>query len=107
MVTPGSLPPSTSASVASLDAYLQSLIASDPALLDSTLFSDFLSINWSGSDIKFMSDGLEGFFDMLFFQRMPDFMPEPPVIDQEDSLTPEMPFEVYIYFQVICLLIFF
>ena len=56
-----------------------------------------MGINWSGSEITFMQN-YPGFMEMILLDRMPDFMPEPPVIDQEDFLVEEMPFEVYIYF---------
>lgn len=56
-----------------------------------------MGINWSGADITFMLD-YAGFMEMILVDRMPDFMPEPPVIDQEDFLIEEFPFEVYIYF---------
>ena len=40
-------------STESLDSYLQSMMGHQ-AVVNSNLFSDFLGINWSGSDLKFL-----------------------------------------------------
>ena len=46
--------------------------------------SDFLGINWSGSDLAFM-ESLEEFMKVVIPQayRAPQFAPEPPVFDNE------------------------
>ena len=41
-------------SVESLDSYMRELLG-HPYITDSHLFQDFLGINWSGSDLTFMS----------------------------------------------------
>jgi hypothetical protein len=41
-------------SLEGLDAYMKELL-SHPYITDSHLFQDFLGINWSGSDLTFMS----------------------------------------------------
>ena len=43
-----------------LDSYLQRVMAHD-RIIESTVLSDFLGINWSGADLKFL-------------QSIPDFM---------------------------------
>merc|ERR1711962_1274437 len=61
---------------------------------------DFLGINWSGSDLKFM-ESLEEFMKVVIPQayRAPEFAPEPPVFDNErDAISAEeTPFETYAY----------
>ena len=79
------------------------------------MFADFLSINWDGSEVTFMTS-LAGFMKMLLWDRLPDFMPErkdmsksncsdkkpciivAPRLEKEDFLHPEVPFERYLYF---------
>ncbi len=41
-------------SVAGLDVYVKELMQ-HPYIVDSHLFQDFLGINWSGTDLSFMS----------------------------------------------------
>jgi len=86
-------------SVPALHAYLQ-LAAAHTSVLTSTLMHDFLGINWSGSDLTFLST-LPEFMKVVIPQlyRAPEFAPEPPVITSElDAITaPETPFEVYVY----------
>ena len=96
-VVVGSLPSKEEANVESLDAYLQT-ISADPDLMASTVVTDFLSINWDGKELKFMNS-FEDFMYMLTGARMPDFMPEPPVIEMDTYLAEETPFEVYLYFK--------
>ena len=66
--------PDEGASLSQMNDYLQALYR-DSAVLKSNMFSDFLSINWDGSDVKFML-GLTDFMKMLFWDRLPEFMPE-------------------------------
>ena len=86
-------------STESLDSYLQSMMGHQ-AVVNSNLFSDFLGINWSGSDLKFLQS-LPEFMRIVIppLYRAPEFPPEPPVFDsQEDTLlAEETPFEVYVY----------
>merc|ERR1711953_812226 len=86
-------------SVETLDSYLKSMM-SHPAVVSSNVFSDFLGINWSGSDLKFLQS-LPEFFRIVIppLYRAPDFAPEPPVFDNEADtlLAPETPFEVFVY----------
>jgi ubiquinone/menaquinone biosynthesis C-methylase UbiE len=83
----------------SLHEYLQAA-ASHKAIVRSTEYQDFLGINWSGSDLTFLST-LPEFMKIVIPQlyRAPDFAPEPPIIiTEEDAITaPETPFEVYTY----------
>ena len=72
-------------------------MAANPEWMATHLVQDFMSINWSGKEVKFLTS-LEDFMDMLLVQRLPEFCPEPPVIDDEDFLAEETPFEVYVYF---------
>ena len=72
-------------------------MAANPEWMATHLVQDFMSINWSGKEVKFLTS-LEDFMDMLLVQRLPEFCPEPPVIDDEDFLVEETPFEVYVYF---------
>ena len=86
-------------SIESLHEYLQ-LAGSHAKIMESTLLHDFLGINWSGSDLEFMSS-LPEFMKVVIptLYRAPDFAPEPPVITtEEEAITfPETPFEVYVY----------
>jgi len=86
-------------SVESLDSYLNSMM-SHSAVVSSNVFSDFLGINWSGRDLKFLQS-LPEFFKIVIppLYRAPDFPPEPPVFDSEEDtlLAEETPFEVYVY----------
>ena len=88
-----------SQSVESLDSYLKSMM-SHSAVVGSNVFSDFLGINWSGSDLKFLQS-LPEFMKIVIppLYRAPDFPPEPPVFDSEEDtlLAEETPFEVYVY----------
>lgn len=90
------LPDEESASLENLNDYLQ-IVAGNAELMASHLVQDFMGINWSGTDIGFMNN-FEEFMEMLLLKRVPHFMPEPPVIEEEDFLAPETPFEVYVYF---------
>lgn len=78
------LPTREEASVTILDQYLKAVF-NDDSIRTSTLFADFLSINWNGKDITFMYD-LVGFMEMLLFARVPNFMPEPPRIEKDSFL---------------------
>merc|ERR1712241_911765 len=88
-----------SQSVESLDSYLQSMM-SHSAVVGSNVFSDFLGINWSGSDLKFLQS-LTDFMQIVIppLYRAPDFPPEPPVFTTEmDAVTAEgTPFEIWTY----------
>ena len=68
------LPSEDEASTASLSGYLSALY-DDDGVRGSTMFADFLSINWDGSKVTFMTS-LAGFMKMLLWDRLPDFMPE-------------------------------
>lgn len=70
--------------VEALHAYLEALYT-EGSIRDSTLFADFLSINWNGKDITFMYS-LAGFLEMLILARVPNFMPEPPRIEKDAFL---------------------
>ena len=87
------------ASIEGLHDYLQ-LAATHSTIMESTLLHDFMGINWSGSDLSFLST-LPEFMKVVIpaLYRAPDFAPEPPIITtEEDSITfPETPFEVYVY----------
>lgn len=87
--------------IASLNDYLQTAIAHQD-VFESTELQDFLGINWSGFDLKFM-ESLQEFMKIVIPQlyRAPEFAPEPPIFScEEDSITaPETPFEVYTYLQ--------
>ena len=67
---------SDKSSVDDLNNYFTALYT-EKSIRESNIFTDFLSINWDGSDISFLYD-LSGFLDMLLIQRVPHFMPEPP-----------------------------
>ena len=69
------LPNEGSASATSMGHYVMALYR-DHAVRVSTLFSDFLSINWDGTDVAFMNHGLSGFMKMILWDRVPNFMPE-------------------------------
>ena len=81
---PVELPSASEATVETINNYMQGLYA-DRSVRTSTLFADFLSINWNGKDITFMYD-LAGFLEMLLFARVPNFMPEPPRIEKDAFL---------------------
>merc|ERR1712241_465146 len=93
---PLKLPSQEVATVENIDTYFRALYT-EKGIRTSTLFADFLSINWDGKDISFMYD-LEGFLEMLLVARVPNFMPEPPIIEMDTFLAPETPFERYLYF---------
>merc|ERR1712241_929598 len=86
-------------SVETLDSYLKSMM-SHPAVVRSNVFSDFLGINWSGRDLKFLQS-LPEFFKIVIppLYRAPDFPPEPPVFDSEADtfMAEETPFEIWTY----------
>jgi SAM-dependent methyltransferase len=88
-------------SVENIHEYLQ-VAAQHNSILISTELSDFLGINWSGSDLHFMSS-LTEFMKVVIptLYRSPEFPPEPPVFMNElDTITaPETPFEVYVYLE--------
>ena len=89
-------PQEDQATVDAMDKYLQGLFA-DTSTRQSTIMCDFVSINWNGKDITFMYD-LAGFLQMLLFERVPHFMPEPPRIEKDAAFIDETPFERYMYF---------
>ena len=68
------LPHEDQASTTSMNGYLAALY-DDAGVKGSTMFSDFLSINWDGSDVTFCTS-LAGFMKMLLWDRLPHFMPE-------------------------------
>ena len=70
---PLKLPSQEVATVENIDTYFRALYT-EKGIRTSTLFADFLSINWDGKDISFMYD-LEGFLEMLLVARVPNFMP--------------------------------
>lgn len=76
---------------------LMATCAGNSTLMKSTLISDFLGMNWNGSDAIFCKGSLREFIAMINNVRYPLFMPEPPRITKEVSSTPETPFEMYIY----------
>ena len=86
-------------SLGNLDAYIQRVFEHQN-IVNSNVFHDFLGINWSGSDLKFLQS-LPDFMQIVIPQlyRAPDFAPEPPVFtDEVDCITTEeTPFEVYVY----------
>jgi hypothetical protein len=94
------LPSEEEANVDALDAYLQQVATVIPGVLTSTELADFLGINWSGADLKFLCT-LPDFMQVVIpaLYRAPEFAPEPPVITtEEDAITaPETPFEIYVY----------
>jgi len=69
-------------------------------IVNSNILHDFLGINWSGKDLKFLQS-LKEFMKVVIppLYRAPDFAPEPPVFSNEaDCITfEETPFEVYVY----------
>jgi len=91
----------TEDSVEALHEYLK-LAEQHESILISTELSDFLGINWSGSDLEFMSS-LDEFMKVVIptLYRAPEFAPEPPVfVNEVDTITAEeTPFEVYVYLQ--------
>lgn len=74
--------------VEKLDGYISRVMSHaseiSKGLLGSHDLDDFLGINWSGSDLKFM-ESLEEFMRVVIPQayRAPQFAPEPPVFDNE------------------------
>jgi ubiquinone/menaquinone biosynthesis C-methylase UbiE len=86
-------------SVEALDSYMSRLMARS-GIIKSNQLNDFLGINWSGRDLKFM-ESITEFMKVVVPQlyRAPDFAPEPPVFDSEaDSISAEeTPFEIYVY----------
>ena len=52
-------------SVAALDEYLQRVM-DHSMIVSSNMLSDFLGINWSGSDLKFLTS-LPSFMQVVFF----------------------------------------
>ncbi|XP_071800209.1 uncharacterized protein [Asterias amurensis] len=91
------LPANTGNTLAKLDAYMKASITDYDSLAQTTLYGDFLGINWDGNDIKYLKNFLT-FMKFLLSDRLPIFPPEPPVFDTEkDALVPVMPFENYIF----------
>ena len=86
-------------SIDNLDAYMKGVMEHSN-IVNSNVLHDFLGINWSGKDLKFMQS-LEEFMKVVVppLYRAPDFAPEPPVFtDEADCITfEETPFEVYVY----------
>jgi len=86
-------------SVEALDEYLQRVM-SHSMIVSSNMLSDLLGINWSGSDLKFLTS-LPSFMQVVIppLYRAPEFAPEPPVFETEmDAITSEeTPFEVWTY----------
>merc|ERR1719323_485193 len=89
----------TEPSIENLSAYLKRVldgflvVGSDP-------LNDFLGINWSGSDLKFLQSLPDFMFIVIpALYRAPEFPPEPPVFDTEyDVVTAEeTPFEIWTY----------
>ena len=70
-----------------------------PALIKSHPLSDFLGINWSGRDLKFLRS-LPDFEKVVIpsLYRAPDFPPEPQVIDTEEECitAEETPFKIFV-----------
>ena len=93
---PLNLPKKDEATIEAINEYFKALYSNN-GIRTSTLFADFLSINWNGKDITFMYS-LQGFLEMLLFARVPHFMPEPPKIEKDAAMAPETPFERYVYF---------
>jgi len=85
--------------IENLDAYMKRVMEHSN-IVKSNVFHDFLGINWSGKDLKFMQS-LAEFMKVVIppLYRAPDFAPEPPVFSQEaDCISfEETPFEVYAY----------
>jgi len=86
-------------SVELLDDYMKGLME-HANIVKSNIFEDFLGINWSGRDLKFLQS-LPDFMEIVIPQlyRAPSFAPEPPIFTEEkDCITyEETPFEVYVY----------
>jgi len=85
--------------IENLDAYMKRVMEHSN-IVKSNVLHDFLGINWSGKDLKFMQS-LAEFMKVVIppLYRAPDFAPEPPVFtDEADCITEEeTPFEVYVY----------
>jgi len=86
-------------SIENLDAYVKRVMTHE-SIVSSNMLSDFLGINWSGTDLKFLQT-LPDFMLVVIppLYRAPEFAPEPPVFDNEmDAITSEeTPFEVWTY----------
>ena len=89
----------TEPTIDNLDAYMKRVMEHS-AILRSNPLSDFLGINWSGRDLKFLQS-LPDFMQVVIpaLYRAPDFAPEPPIIDTEEECitADETPFEIYVY----------
>jgi len=86
-------------SIENLDAYMKRVMGHNN-IVKSHIFQDFLGINWSGKDLKFMQS-LTEFMKVVIppLYRAPTFAPEPPVFTEEDDCitSEETPFEIYVY----------
>jgi len=86
-------------SVESLAAYL-GRVMENSHIVSSNTFHDFLGINWSGKDLKFLQS-LPEFMKVVIPQlyRAPEFSPQPPVFDSDEDCisAEETPFEIYVY----------
>ena len=91
------LPHIDHANEVSLNGYLQRVFQSR-ALVDMEMFSDFIGINWDGTESLYMRD-FATFMRMLTQDRIPMFAPEPPIFASEaDGVVEEVcPFENYIF----------
>merc|ERR1711915_1000823 len=89
----------TEPSIENLDAYVKRVMT-HASIVSSNMLSDFLGINWSGTDLKFLQT-LPDFMLVVIppLYRAPAFAPEPPVFDTEmDAITSEeTPFEIWTY----------
>ena len=85
--------------IENLDAYMKRVMEHSN-IVNSHVLQDFLGINWSGKDLKFMQS-LTEFMKVVIppLYRAPYFAPEPPVFTEEDDCitSEETPFEVYVY----------
>ena len=91
------LPVDKDEALINLDAYVKDIFTKYESLAQTTLYSDFLGINWDGNEPKYLKNFLT-FMKFLIVDRIPTFPPEPPVIDrEEDALEPVTPFENYIF----------
>merc|ERR1712121_389414 len=86
-------------SIENLDAYMKRVMEHSN-IVNSHVLQDFLGINWSGKDLKFMQS-LAEFMKVVIppLYRAPTFAPEPPVFTEEDDCitSEETPFEIYVY----------
>merc|ERR1712106_716116 len=89
----------TEPTIGNLDDYMKRVMEHSN-IVNSNILHDFLGINWSGKDLKFLQS-LPEFMKVVIppLYRAPDFAPEPPVFtDEADCITEEeTPFEVYVY----------